>query len=382
MGENLDGAIHLYGTPSHITLESPADERLGIERIAKDDLELAVNGVKLPLKLTFKPLESVSTLDLKTGVTVQKIRAGQAGAIVEGLAVTVDQSPRVTCASSLERTAFRHRGIDVGLEFGLEAVRLAQEGLTLDIRNPEKGAAGTRTKIVRERVRFSYDPARRADDQGVVYPISLQSFTKLGNLAIEEQQLDLRNFVSEEKIEIAGLWLKGLSLDNPVPTSKPRWIKITGGFRPNDDPDAKGSEKKRRLWISKPDALDRPISDSRFDMEILVSIPRLRYPPVDKDIFADVAFVEIRNLEFHNRSHGPKLTFKGRTGRIVYPGTTLPESDMQLFAGIELPPVTEKQDAAHIIAMGSKKDHTYTSVELGWQDRFRGTDAQSYAGDG
>ena len=368
--KSLDGAIRLHGTPADITLESPADDRLGIGRIAKSDLDVQVDGVKLPLKLVFKPLDAAATLDLDTGITVERIEAGQAGATVEGLAVSLKKSLGLPLTKVLDGGRFDLGKIGVGVEFGVEAVHLAQEGTTLDIRNPEKGPAGTRTKILRQNVRFEYDPARRPDEKGVIYPISLQSRTKLGNVSIKEQQLDVKNLVTEERIDIAGLWLKGLSLNDPVPKSKPRWIKITGGFRPNDDPDAVGSEKERRLRITKPDALDRPIADNRFDLDILVSIPRLRYPPVDKDIFADVAFVEIRNLEFHNRSHGPKFSLQGRTERIVYPGATLPESDIRLFAGIELPPVTEKQDAAHIIAMGTKKDHTYTSVELGGKVGF------------
>ena len=68
---------------------------------------------------------------------------------------------------------------------------------------------GSRTPIVRDAVRLSYAPDAAPAADGQRYPLSVSNRVKLGNLSLREKRLLVKNFVLDQKIEIAGLQLAG-----------------------------------------------------------------------------------------------------------------------------------------------------------------------------
>ncbi len=374
--------LHVFGRPGDITIESPADAALGIERIAAEEAGVVVENLGVPMKLRLTPTGGGNAVDGTAGVTVGRVTRRAMGLRVEGISAQLSPQLKLPVARALGGGAFDIEKVDVGVELGLEALALRQTGQTIKIANKERGAPGTRTKIVRDSLRLTYDPATAAAADGNRYPLQIGHTVKLGNLTIRESRLDVKNLVVEQRIEIAGLLLSGLKLSQPVPASKPRYVHFTTRLVPNRDADADGTDEERRLALSVGGTpLDRPIAENELDIDIRASLPRLRYPPIDKEVFAELDRLDVRRLEFFNHSHGVHFAANGQVKNFVLNGTAMPTIDLSMFAGIDLPKTTNKTQAKHMVTLGSVETHDKLSVsmagKLGLEARVRNLDAGS-----
>lgn len=380
--KKLSGILHVHGRPGDLTVETLRDHPLGIARVAAEEAGFIVEKIGLPLSLRFTPLSGENTVAARTGLTVSRVFGRKTGLRAEGISVIAEPKIKLPLLRALGGGAFDIEKLDVAADVGLEALNLRKDGTSVRIANAERAAPGSRTRVVRDQVRLTYDPQAPAADDGNRYALAIQHGLKLGNLSMREARLDVKNLVLDQKIEVAGLALSGLKLSNPVPTSKPRFVRITSKLLPNTDPDATGPENDRKLAISVGGTpLDRPIAENELDVLIKASIPRLRYPPVDPDVYAEIDRLEIQRLDFHNRSHGARLTVSGLVRNAVLNGAALPQIDLSMFAGLDLPVATDKAKGRHMITMGSEETHDKLSVtmggKVGLEARVRNVGAQA-----
>lgn len=380
--ENLNGTVRVSGRPSDITIESPSDAALGIGRIVAEEAGAVVENLGLPMKLRLLPGGGGPAVDGHAGVTVSRVTQKAKGVRVEGIAAKLTPQIKLPVARALGGGTFDIEKIDVGVQFGLEALSLRQPGKTIRIANKEKGAPGTRTKVVQDQVRLSYDPNVAAAADGHKYPLTIGHTVKLGNLNMRESRLDVKNLVVEQRIDVAGLQLSGLKLSQPVPASKPRYVQFTTHLVPNRDADAEGTDEQRRLAITVGGTpLDRAIAENELEIDIKASLPRLRYPPIDAEVYAELDRLDVKRLEFFNHSHGVHFSANGVVKNFVLNGTAMPAVDLSMFAGIDLPAAVEKAQAKHMVTLGSVETHDKLSVamagKVGVEARVRNLDAQS-----
>lgn len=380
--DRLSGGLRVAGRPADLSIETPGDAPLGIQRIKAEQAGAVVERLGLPLKLRLRPGGGGDLVSGTAGVNVARVSQRAKNLRVEGISALLSPEIALPAARALGGGVFDIQKIDVGVDLGVEAVTMKQPGMTLRITNPEKGEPGSRVKVIRDRVGFTYRPDAPKSADGNSYPISLTHMVKLGNLNLKESRLDVKNLVVEQRVDVAGLTLSGLKLSQPVPRTKPRFVHVTTQFAPNRDADAEGDDDARRLSISVGGTpLDRPIAENDLAVDIMVSIPRLRYPPLDPEVFAEIDRLDVRKLEFFNHSHGVHFASSGQVKNFVLNGTAMPAVDLSVFAGLDLPPATALAQARHMVTLGSVETHDKLSVSMagkvGVEARVRNLDATS-----
>lgn len=367
---NVGGGLRVHGRPGDIKIGKLGESGLTIDRIGHDGLGMVLEKLGLPLEARLTPLGGPQTVDANVGVTIGAIRRKAMGLRVEGLEARLMPRLKLPVLRALGGGAFDIEDLDVGVQVGLESLSMKQPGQTIRIAaaKNEKGPRGSRTKVLRDTFRLNYDPKAPKGAEGLPYSFVASHELKLGNLHIKESRLEVKNLVLGNLIEVAGLSLSGLKLSNPVPASKPRYVRLITELRPNRDPDADGTDAERRLALSVGGTpLDRAIAENELNVLIRASLPRLRYPPLDQDVFVEVDRVDLDRVEFHNKSHGARVALNGQVKNIVVNqgGAAVPLIDLSMFAGVDLPPATEKSNGRHMLTLGSEETHDKLSLTMG-----------------
>lgn len=344
---DFDGTLQLRG-PLRDLRFAALGKGLRIKHVQADDLRL--EGVEIPLDARI----TTRSVSLETGVRLASAKKKGLGLDTADFEAMVRTSAQLPLPRVIGKQRFDLEGAELGVDVALGRTRMTSGDMKIELGAPRGG------KALRQHIALVYDPKRAPStdeaDAGATYPIAFTTRTELDHLGIKAKRLEVSDLAFEETVHVGGVRLDGLSLANPIPKSKPRWIRVTGGIRPLD-----GRALKLKVGGT---PLVGDIADNTFENDIIVSLPRLRYPPLDKEVSAEVAFVEVAKLDFRNGSHGLRARLDGRVGRFNFPGTRIPQIDLHAFAGLELPEADKKAAGRAMIASGSAETNDRMAVRM------------------
>jgi hypothetical protein len=344
----LEGAVHIVGRPADLRVHAP--DPLRIARIGHGPTKAAVEGITIPFDLRLQPRSSRDTVALSAGFSAKRIGAEVEAARVElgPLATGVKMAVGVPVAriAAGQRFDVQHINVDGLVELDTLEARLGpKRDLVVHLQTGE----GQRGHALEQAFGFDYDPAEARQADGIEFPLGIRSETTILEIAVPRFDAAVRDIGYHQRIDIAGLTLAGLSAKDPLPKTKPRYIRLEGGLRSvDDDPDRSLTIEVDNLPV------EGVIGRNRFDMAVLISIPRLRVPPLDPDLFAEIDAITIEKLDFHNESHGPNARMAGVVGPIIVPSDNLPPFRLNGHGGVKLPSVTRRDQAPRLFSAGTE----------------------------
>ncbi len=320
----LGGHVRLQTGYGKVSVTSPQPIHLARVAAAGATLE----GLELPfeLKVTGNGVAASGGLRAKQFGARQKDLDARGQGLFANLSARLD----ATLWKVLAKRKFDVRDAELELSGGFEKLRARQGDLQATL-----GGVDQRVSV----------RARLGE------PLAVRLTHRVGSVALPGKKLEVRDLDFHHEIDVEGLRLAGISLRRPIPDARPTRVRHHGGLRPIDG---------RTLRIHAPGVPgDGWLTGNELTFDLEVSVPQLRLPPVDKDLFAEVEVIRLHAFELRNRSHGPVVSARGTIGPLVYPSTAVPPFDLQGRAGFAMP-----EGGLEVFRLGSEAAHDLQAARI------------------